>query len=73
VKSALHILTSTSACFSFAWPLQENGDVWGWALSEADYQVLCVLGGGREYRMVHGTFLLSPEGPYKTLQDLWDE
>ena len=61
-------MTVTAAC---DW-LQENSDVWGWELSAADYATLSALGGGLQYRMVHGAFLLSPEGPYKTLEELWD-
>ena len=53
--------------------MQENGDVWGWELSAADYTKLSTLGGGVQYRMVHGSFLISPEGPYRTLEELWDE
>lgn len=53
--------------------MQENGDVWGWTLSDDDYATLCMLGGGCQHRMVDGGFLLHPEGPYRTLEQLWDE
>ncbi len=42
-------------------------------MGEDDYRTLCMLGGGQQHRMVDGGFLLTPEGPYRTLQELWDE
>lgn len=38
----------------------------------ATYQQL-FLRACTQVRMVAGTFLLNPQGPYKTLEDLWDE
>lgn len=63
--------SSTERAARSSW--QENADVWDWELSEADYAALGALGGGRQWRMVDGSFMLSPEGPYKTLAEFWDE
>jgi len=41
-----------------------------WSLDEEDARALSELPTRR--RMVDGSFWLSPLGPYKTLEDLWD-
>lgn len=50
---------------------QANADVWDWELGPEDMQAL----GGlpTQQRMVDGSFWLKSEGPYRTLQHLWDE
>ncbi|KAL6761312.1 low CO2-induced aldose reductase [Haematococcus lacustris] len=48
-----------------------NLDLFSWSLSEADMQALEAI--PTQIRMVAGTFLTHASGPYKTLQDLWDE
>lgn len=51
--------------------MQANLDCSGWELPEADYQALSNL--DYQARMVDGSFLLNPRGPYTTLVQLWDE
>lgn len=58
--------TYTILCY-----LQENLDVFSWALDAADYSTLSDL--NPQVRMLDGSFLLNPKGPYKTIEDLWDE
>ena len=48
-----------------------RGCAQGWSLQEADLELLSSL--ATQQRMVHGEMWLSKEGPYKTMQDLWDE
>ena len=45
--------------------------MWDWELSASDMAALSAL--PTQLRMVDGSYFLSPDGPYKTLQDLWDE
>ena len=42
-----------------------------WKLSQEDYAALSNL--TCQMRMVNGGFWLHPKGPYKTLQELWDD
>ena len=51
--------------------IKGNAEVMGWALSDADMATLNAL--TPQTRMVHGGLFLSQEGPYKTMEDLWDE
>lgn len=51
--------------------LQANLDVMSWELSDEDYRALSNL--TCQMRMVNGSFWLHPKGPYKVLQDLWDD
>jgi len=50
--------------------LRGNADVVDWQLSAADMVVLNTL--TPQTRMVHGGLFLSPNGPYRTMSDLWD-
>jgi diketogulonate reductase-like aldo/keto reductase len=50
--------------------IEGNLDVLDWSLDEEDARALSELPTRR--RMVDGSFWLSPLGPYKTLEDLWD-
>mmetsp|Transcript_33914 Transcript_33914/g.85837 ORF Transcript_33914/g.85837 Transcript_33914/m.85837 type:complete len:328 (-) Transcript_33914:297-1280(-) len=51
--------------------IASNLDVVSWSLPEPDFQRISTL--ATQVRMVAGTFLLTPQGPYKTLEDLWEE
>jgi diketogulonate reductase-like aldo/keto reductase len=51
--------------------LRGNLDVFDWALEEEDVRAIDAV--KPRHRMVDGSFWLSADGPYKTLQDLWDE
>jgi Aldo/keto reductase family len=48
-----------------------NSAVWDWTLDTTDVAALSSV--VYQQRMVNGGFLLSAQGPYVTLQDLWDE
>jgi len=48
-----------------------NLDVLDWELSSSDYSLLS--GMAFQMRMVNGGMWLNPKGPYKTMEDLWDE
>ena len=50
--------------------IEGNLDVLDWSLDEEDARALSELPTRR--RMVDGSLWLSPLGPYKTLEDLWD-
>jgi alcohol dehydrogenase (NADP+) len=51
--------------------IRANFDVLDWELTAAQ---MAALGGIEpQVRMLHGQFWCKPEGPYKTLADLWDE
>ena len=54
-----------------ALPVQEDADVADWSLSEQDMATLSSLPVQR--RMLVGSVFLSKEGPYRTLEELWDE
>ncbi|GAX83363.1 hypothetical protein CEUSTIGMA_g10788.t1 [Chlamydomonas eustigma] len=51
--------------------LRANLDVLEWSISKEDFERLSSF--SYQQRMVNGSFLLNPKGPYKTLEDLWDE
>mmetsp|Transcript_21207 Transcript_21207/g.63526 ORF Transcript_21207/g.63526 Transcript_21207/m.63526 type:complete len:522 (-) Transcript_21207:302-1867(-) len=51
--------------------LASNLDIVGWELPEDCFHELSCL--PTQMRMVPGTFLLQPNGPYRTLGELWDE
>eukprot|EP00775_Hariotina_reticulata_P009976 gene9976-10130_t len=53
--------------------IKANLDVLAWSLPDADVAALSRLAEASPQRMVDGSFWLNPMGPYKTLQDLWDE
>jgi diketogulonate reductase-like aldo/keto reductase len=48
-----------------------NAEMTGWELDAASMAALSSL--GTQTRMVHGGLFLQPSGPYRTMQDLWDE
>ena len=48
-----------------------NLDVLDWELSSQDYGALCSL--RLQQRMVNGAMWLNPKGPYRSMEDLWDE
>jgi len=48
-----------------------NLDVLDWELSPADYELLSTM--AFQMRMVNGGMWLNPRGPYRTMEDLWDE
>ena len=50
--------------------IRGNLDVLTWRLSENDLDAIDAV--SRRCRMVDGSFWLSPDGPYRTLEDLWD-
>ncbi|KAG1660738.1 hypothetical protein FOA52_010612 [Chlamydomonas sp. UWO 241] len=51
--------------------LGSNLDVLSWSLSDDDFAALGAL--ETQMRMVNGNYLLQPDGPYATLEELWDE
>ncbi|KAG1659176.1 hypothetical protein FOA52_007557 [Chlamydomonas sp. UWO 241] len=51
--------------------LASNLDVLSWSLPDDNFEALSSL--ETQTRMVPGTFLLHPHGPYLTLEELWDE
>ena len=51
--------------------LRGNLDVFDWSLDENDVRAIDAV--APRHRMVDGSFWLSEDGPYKTLEDLWDE
>lgn len=51
--------------------IRSNLDVLDWNLDDDDVRTLGSLATQR--RMVDGSFWLSPAGPYRTLNDLWDD
>jgi alcohol dehydrogenase (NADP+) len=50
--------------------IRANIEVVDLALTEVD--CIAIAGLDKQTRMVAGTFLLSPYGPYRTLADLWE-
>ena len=48
-----------------------NLDVLDWELSASDYALLSSM--AFQMRMVNGGMWLNPRGPYRTMEDLWDE
>lgn len=51
--------------------IRGNLDVLAWALRDDE---ACALAGLRfQQRMVNGALWLNPKGPYRTMEDLWDE
>ena len=51
--------------------LRGNLDVFDWSLDERDVRAIDAV--APRHRMVDGSFWLSKDGPYRTLEDLWDE
>jgi hypothetical protein len=51
--------------------IRGNLDVLDWELSPQDFTALSTL--RFQQRMVNGAMWLNPRGPYKTMEDLWDE
>ena len=51
--------------------LKEDLDIVSWTLSKADMAALSSLSVQR--RFVSGALMVSPEGPYKSLKELWDD
>jgi len=51
--------------------IQANFDVFEWQLSDA--QIAALSGIEPQERMLHGSFWVKPNGPYKTVAQLWDE
>ncbi|KAF5843532.1 NADP-dependent oxidoreductase domain-containing protein [Dunaliella salina] len=50
--------------------IKENTDVFDWSLSEEDFKALHTR--PNQVRLCHLGFMLNPEGPYKTMEDLWE-
>ncbi|EFN52545.1 hypothetical protein CHLNCDRAFT_138982 [Chlorella variabilis] len=50
--------------------LRSNLDAASWRLPDQDFSALSSL--GPQYRMLDGAWFCSPEGPYRTLEELWD-
>uniref|UniRef100_A0A7S3QWV0 NADP-dependent oxidoreductase domain-containing protein n=1 Tax=Dunaliella tertiolecta TaxID=3047 RepID=A0A7S3QWV0_DUNTE len=50
--------------------IKENTDIFNWSLSEEDFKALHTR--PNQVRLCHLSFMLNPEGPFKTMQDLWD-
>ena len=46
-------------------------EVLDWDLPEDDFKRLCNL--NPQIRMLDASFLCHPDGPYRSLADLWDE
>jgi diketogulonate reductase-like aldo/keto reductase len=51
--------------------IQGNLDVLDWDIPDEDFRALTGL--AFQQRMVNGALWLNPKGPYKTMEDLWDE
>jgi len=51
--------------------IESNFDVFRWELSEEQMTSLSSI--EPQTRMLHGAFWCNPDGPYKTVADLWDE
>ena len=51
--------------------IKSNLQVFDWALEQEDFERLSKM--PLKVRSVDGSFFLNPEGPYKTMADLWDE
>eukprot|EP00210_Caulerpa_lentillifera_P001169 g1125.t1 len=51
--------------------IKMNFDVFDWELSDEDYKRLSSL--HPQTRMLDGSFFMNPEGPYRTVEELWDE
>lgn len=51
--------------------IKGNLDVLDWELGEEEYTKLSTL--KFQQRMVNGAMWLNPRGPYRTMEDLWDE
>ncbi|KAL4428139.1 hypothetical protein ABPG75_002228 [Micractinium tetrahymenae] len=50
--------------------LKSNLEAASWRLPEEDFRALSSL--PRQYRMLDGKWCVSPEGPYRSLEELWD-
>lgn len=48
-----------------------NNDVYDWELSEEDFTALSNL--EPQMRMLDGSFFVNPNGPYTSVEQLWDE
>uniref|UniRef100_J3LVM7 NADP-dependent oxidoreductase domain-containing protein n=2 Tax=Oryza brachyantha TaxID=4533 RepID=J3LVM7_ORYBR len=49
--------------------MKQNMEIFDWELSEEDKQMIA---GMPQRRACRGEYFLSPDGPYKSLHDLWD-
>lgn len=51
--------------------MQANIDVIDWSIPDEQFKELSSL--EPQVRMVSGSGFLKPQGPYKTVEELWDE
>ena len=51
--------------------IEANAQVDDWEIPAEEYAMLCGL--STQTKMVDGRYWVSPRGPYKTLEDLWDD
>ncbi|CAN6242519.1 unnamed protein product [Urochloa humidicola] len=49
--------------------VKQNMELFDWELSEDDKELIMQIPQRRAYR---GDWFVSPDGPYKSLEDLWD-
>ncbi|EEE60494.1 hypothetical protein OsJ_13789 [Oryza sativa Japonica Group] len=49
--------------------MKQNMDIFDWELSDQDKAMIA---GVPQRRACHGNYFVSPDGPYKSLHDLWD-
>ena len=71
IRWALQHGTSVIPKSTSAARIRGNLDVLDWELGAEDYAALCAL--PVQQRMVNGAMWLSPQGPYRTMEELWDE
>ena len=71
VRWALQHGTSVIPKSTNADRIRGNLDVLDWELSQEDYEALSSL--RFQQRMVNGAMWLNPRGPYRTMEDLWNE
>ncbi|KAJ0095640.1 hypothetical protein Patl1_16043 [Pistacia atlantica] len=50
--------------------MKENLEIFNWALSSEDYDKINQI---QQHRLISKEDFVSPHGPFKTLEDLWDE
>ena len=51
--------------------LKANIDVFSWEIPTEEFEMLSSL--KTQNRMVAGAFIINPLGPYKSLDELWDD
>ena len=71
IRWALQHGTSVIPKSTSAARIRGNLDVLDWELGAEDYAALCAL--PVQQRMVNGSMWLNPQGPYRTMEELWDE